>query len=109
MSSSNITFRHMNEYDLSAVLDIIEAHDDDDAQAAELSFTRFGVGGHYVMIKDDTLIGISGAREIDNSDQGFQLSWTYVDKAHCNKGYGRQLLNHVMVELATYNARKVFV
>ncbi|MFT4924275.1 MAG: ribosomal protein S18 acetylase RimI-like enzyme [Phenylobacterium sp.] len=104
-----ITFRHMEPDDLEQVLNIILAHDEDDAEEAEKNYQQNSVDGQYVMLLDEQIIGVSGARLLDDCDNSFSLSWTYVDKQHCRKGYGRQMLQHVLDELKTYNARKVFV
>lgn len=104
-----ITFRHMTPDDLEPVLSIITGHDEDDGEDAEKSYSDNGIDGQYVMLLNEQLIGVCGARLLNNCDQSFQLSWTYVDKAHCHQGYGRQLLQHVLDELNTYNARKVFI
>lgn len=104
-----ISFRQMVEDDLERVVEIIEQHDEDDAEEAEVDYTESGISGIFVALLDDQVIGVSGARLLDNCDRSFQLSWTYLDKQHCNQGYGRQLLLYVLDQLKEFNARKLFI
>jgi len=104
-----ITFREMTSDDVKSILEIIEEHDEDDAEEAERDYQDEGIDGQFVMLLNDEVIGISGARLLDNCDRSFQLSWTYVDPEQCGNGYGRQLIQHVIDQLKAFNARKVFI
>lgn len=104
-----ISIRQMQIDDIDPIVGIIECHDEDDGEEALRTYREDGVAGHYVALLDDQLIGVSGAIELADCDRSFQLSWTYMDKSFCNRGYGRQLVQHVLDELRRYNARKVFI
>jgi len=99
----------MQSEDIEIVLEIIEQHDEDDAEAAEADYKNDGIGGQFVILLDENIIGVSGARMLDDCDRSFQLSWTYLDKQHCNQGFGRQLVNHVLDQLREFKARKLFI
>ncbi len=109
MESIVITFRYMEMEDIEAVVDFINEHDEDDGEEAHRDYIENGVGGQYVMLLDDVVIGVTGAKELDDCIGSLKLSWTYVAKKYRNLGYGKQLLQHILSELKEYNARKVFV
>ena len=104
-----ISIRQMLDEDIDAVLEIIDGHDEDDAEEAERDYQEMGIAGQFVMLLADQIIGVSGARRIDATDNTFKLSWTYVDEDHCGQGFGRQLLQHLLDEIHKANGRKIFV
>ena len=99
----------MTEEDIDRVVEIIDQHDDEDADEAEADYHKEGIAGQFVTLLDGHIIGVSGARMLDDCDRSFQLSWTYLDKQHCNQGYGRQLLGYVLDQLREFKARKLFI
>jgi len=104
-----ITFRQMQEEDIEQIVEIIEQHDEDDAEAAGVDYKKEGIAGQFVILLNDDVVGVSGARMLDDCDRSFQLSWTYLDKQHCNQGYGRQLVTYVLNQLREFKARKLFI
>ena len=71
-------FREMNSVDVSAVLQIIRRHNEDDFEAASESYAR-SLNGQFVLTRDNSVIGATGARAIPGTDKSFWLSWTYLD------------------------------
>lgn len=108
MALDGTEIRPLTDDDMNKVLSFIDMHDDDDAEEAFKSFDSQGLGGHYVITLNGEPVGISGAREMDDCDRSFNLSWTYVHPEHCGKGYGRRLLDYVLHQLKQHNARKLF-
>ena len=109
MNSKSTSIRQMLDEDLDQVLKIIAAHDEDDAEEAQRDYQEGGISGQYIMLLDNQLIGVSGAKRVEACDNTFKLSWTYIDKEYCNRGYGRQLLQHLLDEIISCNGRKIFV
>ena len=63
------TLRPMNMSDLVKVIKIIEEHDEDDGEAALDDYSQKGVGGQYIMLLEGAIIGVTGAKEIENSEK----------------------------------------
>ena len=99
----------MRKEDLSAVLAIIDGHDDDDAEAAEHSYKQQGLDGQFVYRIEGRIVGVTGYRPIAGSDRSCWLSWTYLDKSLCGQGHGRRMMDALLPELQRLNVRKVFV
>lgn len=106
---TKLTFREMYMSDLHPVLDIIAQHDEDDGEAAELDFERDGLDGQFVLVRDETVLGVSGFREVDATDQTYYLSWTYLSRQERGRGIGRYMLEQCLEQLRNKDARKVFV
>lgn len=102
-------FRMMYMSDLNSVVKIISAHDDDDGEAAEADYQNEGVENQYVLIANDQLIGVTGYRPIEASEQSYWLSWTYLDKSFQGKGLGKLMLNNLFDVLTAKGCRKIFV
>ena len=109
MNNKLTTIRPMQDDDLESVLQIIEEHDEDDAQEAQRDYQESGISGQYVLVYDNNVIGVTGAKRVTACDNTFKLSWTYVQKQNCAKGYGRQLMQHLLQEIKDCNGRKIFV
>ena len=109
MTHSKIDIRPMQQDDLNKVLNIIEGHDEDDAQEAQRDYQEHGISGQYVAVLDDQVIGVTGAKREQACDNTFKLSWTYVDAAQCGRGHGRALLKHLLNEITDCGGRKIFV
>lgn len=95
--------------DLSKVLKIIYAHDEDDGEAAESDYQEDGFDNQFVLELDDNVIGVTGYREVPATDASVWLSWTYLDEAYRGKGLGKTMLNDLLEKLRSKNTRKVFV
>ncbi len=109
MNNELITIRPMVEDDLNTVLNIIESHDEDDAQEAQRDYQEDGINGQFILLYDQKVIGVTGAKRVPACDNTFKLSWTYVDKPQCGQGFGRRLLEHLLNEISKSNGRKIFV
>lgn len=101
--------RKMTEADIDAVVDIIDAHDDDDAEDARHDFETHGGSDQWVAEFDGRVVGTSGFRRVPETDGTAWISWTYVDAEKCGQGIGRTLFQHVLDEIAGAGGRKIFV
>ena len=70
---------------LKSVIEIIEEHDEDDAEDAKGDFERNGLENHWI-IPSLERCGISGYRQIPGS-YGSAYSWTYIVKANRNRSW----------------------
>ncbi|MFT6409156.1 MAG: ribosomal protein S18 acetylase RimI-like enzyme [Arenicella sp.] len=101
--------RAMYMSDTASVIEIISDHDEDDGDAAEAEFQDEGVEGQFVLVDNDTVLGITGYREVVNCDATFYLSWTYLDQQYRGRGLGKKMLGNVLDRLRDQDARKIFV
>lgn len=103
------TLRPMYMSDLVTVLKIIDAHDEDDATAAEDDYQSDGIENQFVLELGEKIIGVTGYRAIEASDNSYWLSWTYLSPDYQRQGLGRQLLQQLTDKLREKSARKLFV
>lgn len=101
--------RIMHMSDLSPVLNIINAHDEDDGESAETDYQNNGVEHQYVLTIGDNVIGVTGYRPIEATDETYWLSWTYLEKAYQGRGFGKLMLSQLFDLLSNKGARKIFV
>jgi GNAT superfamily N-acetyltransferase len=117
-----MTIREMTERDLEAVLDVIEAHDDDDAEAAEEYFEIFfdefyeedepEIGDrHFVSATDEgEILGVGGAMEDEEEgDRIWWLGWFYVAPKAQRQGVGQALLDRSLEWARDQKGRKIYV
>jgi len=95
--------------DLSKVLKIIRAHDEDDAEAAESDYQVEGFENQFVLEVDDKVIGVTGYREVAATDSTCWLSWTYLDESFRGQGLGKGMVKDLLDKLHSKNCRKLFV
>jgi len=103
------TLRPMYMSDLVVVTNIIDAHDDDDAQAAQSDYQSDGVENQFVLEQDEKVIGVTGYRSVDATDGTYWLSWTYLEPSQQGKGLGKAMLEQLTNKLRELKARKLFV
>ncbi len=102
--------RKMQAGDITRVIALIESHDEDDAEAAETSYSQTGgVDDQFVLEKDGEIIGVTGFMTPLGCDRIHWLSWTYVHSDHTSKGYGRKIINELIEHLKQQDGRKLFV
>ena len=65
------TLRPMYMSDLLTVIKIIDAHDEDDAQAAENDYQTDGVDNQFVFESDDKVIGVTGYRAVEATNNTY--------------------------------------
>lgn len=99
----------MHDGDIAAVVDIIDSHDEDDAEEAQASFERLGTDHFHVLTWDGEPVGVTGIRPINGADHSAWLSWTYVHDDHVGKGLGRYMLESLFAKLREHQARMLFV
>jgi ribosomal protein S18 acetylase RimI-like enzyme len=107
--NSSVTFRPANAEDLGKIVELVATHDEDDAEEVVGSLESCDYADHFVMLKDNTVIGISGFQQREDCDRTYFLSWTYIHEAQCGQGYGREMLQYVLDHLRQQDARKLFV
>lgn len=102
------TLRPMNMSDLVKVVNIIDAHDEDDGEAAEKDYLDNGVENQFVLEQSGKILGVTGYREVTGTDQTAWLTWTYLDEASQGKGFGKSMISDLLDKLRSLNARKIF-
>ena len=95
--------------DLRKVLQIIDDHDEDDAEAAKIEYEDEGFDHQFVLEIDEQVVGVTGFRTIEATDKSCWLSWTYLAKEYQGKGHGRTMLTLLLEKLSDINCRKIFV
>ena len=101
--------RQMKSEDLKPIIEIIEAHDDDDAIDAQDDFEKNGCNYQWVILENNKIIGTSGFRPILETDNSANISWTYIHKKYCRKGYGSKIFKFVLDQLINVKANKIFI
>lgn len=94
--------------DMMRVLDIIEQHDEDDAEEAYQSL-QDDHEGMFVLSKGGTIIGVTGAVADPHVEGVCWLSWTYVDEAHQGQGFGRMMFDQLRSMLEESGVRRLFI
>ena len=101
--------RPMTPKDVPVVLEIIRAHDEDDAEWAAQTYQNRGPHGHFVLTQEKRVAGVSGYALADGTQHSYWISWTYLDQASQGQGVGSALLENILQKLQEEGARKVFV
>lgn len=109
MFPKGCNFREMKQGDLSAVLEIIYDHDEDDGESAEESFGESGFADHYVAVWDGDVVGVTGFSAADGTDGAYWLSWTYVDEDYQGRKIGTAMVTQIIEILKKRMGRKLFV
>jgi ribosomal protein S18 acetylase RimI-like enzyme len=99
----------MTEADIDRVVDVIDSHDDDDAEDARHDFENNGIETQWVAEIKGAVAGICGYRQVPETFGTGWLSWTYVHKNHCGNGIGRQLFRYVIDHAIKAGAQKLFI
>ena len=102
--------REMQESDIDKVVAIIDSHDEDDAEEAEVGYRRMGgTYDNYVYEINGKAIGITGFSVPPGCEKTYWLSWTYIDADHTNQGHGRKMLTEIIGHIKNLGGRKLFV
>jgi ribosomal protein S18 acetylase RimI-like enzyme len=101
--------RLMEPEDIDAVIAIIEANDEDDAEEAAHSYQNLGLENQFVLTRSDHIVGVTGCRFVESAHQTCWLSWTYLDPAEKGQGLGQKMLQDMIERMRAGNVRKVFV
>ena len=94
--------------DMMQVLDIIEQHDEDDAEEAYQNFQE-SHEGMFVLSKGGKIIGVTGADADDHVDGICWLSWTYVHEDYQGQGFGRMMFDQLRGMLEDGGVRRLFI
>ncbi len=101
--------RPMEMEDLPAALDIIDAHDDDDAEEAEEALNERQCAGMLVVEENGQILGLTGAVPDEDVPDIRWLSWTYLREDARGKGVGFMLVNELLSQLDQEGVRKIFI
>lgn len=102
--------RKMKDDDIDAVVALIDAHDDDDAEEAERDYRDAeGFEDQFVLEQEGKIIGVTGFKTPPGCDNTHWLSWTYVDEDHTGQGLGRKILTELFEHLKELGGRKIFI
>ncbi|MCU7853746.1 MAG: GNAT family N-acetyltransferase [Candidatus Thiodiazotropha sp. (ex Monitilora ramsayi)] len=104
-----MNIRVMEERDLQRVVELIGETDDDDAEDAQNEFEFDGVEHHWVAELEGMVIGVSGYRQVPQTQGTGWVSWTYIDPVHQGKGHGRALFEFVIDQARKFGAEKLFI
>ena len=104
-----IDIRKMAIDDVDEVVDLIETHDDDDSEDAMHDFKDNGIQYQWVILNKNKIVGTSGFRPVPETENTAFITWTYVHKNFCKKGYGNKIFQFVLDELEKNNAKKIFI
>jgi len=108
MNETGLELRPMQPSDVPAVLNIIMEYDVDDATEARETYDA-GLEGQYCLCERQTIIGVAGAKPIENTDGSFGMSWTYIQRSDRRSGKLMQMLKWVTEIMVEDGGRKVFV
>ena len=100
--------RAMQLGDLAPVLKVINQHDEDDGESAEADYQAVGLEHQYVLEIDGQVQGVTGYREVAETERTAWLSWTYLSREHRGQGHGKKMLQQLLSGLKERGARKVF-
>lgn len=98
----------MRQSDVPSVLSIVQQYDDDDVDDAHATYQQ-GLVGQYCLCEHDRVVGVVGAKPIENTDRSYGLSWTYVDRSIRRGGQPAQMLQWILEIIREQNGRRVFV
>ena len=101
-------FREMTPADVPAALDIIRRFSEEDFQVARHGLNR-DVDNQFVLTVEGAVVGVTGVRHIEGTDNAYWLSWTYLREDQRGKGLGQMLMTGAFEMLARMDARKVFL
>lgn len=102
--------RAMHNDDIDSVVDIIDAHDDDDAADARKGYEASnGLQDQYVLEHEGRVLGVTGYATPPGCNQSHWLSWTYVHEDYVNQGHGRKMITELVEHLRASGGRKLFV
>ena len=102
------SFRKMKPRDIEPVLDIIEAHDEDDA--AEAAYALSGdLSGFFVADVDGAVAGCTGYSRIPEAPTSAWLSWTYVHESMRKRGVGSFMMEELRFALMKTKVERLFI
>ena len=107
-SNGTLELRPMTESDVPRVLSIITEYDEDDAYDAQETYEE-SVAHQFCLFDRGNLIGVVGAKPIENTLDAYGLSWTYLQRSERRSGKGSQMLTWIMEIIREQGGRKAFV
>jgi len=102
--------RPMCENDIDQVVEVIESHDEDDAEEAGRGYRLLdGVSNQYVLEHEGQLIGVTGYYTPPNCEGTYWLSWTYIQDDYTGNGHGRRMMTDLLQHVKELGGRKIFL
>jgi len=89
--------------DVPHALRIVNEYDEDDALEARDTYEE-SIEGQYCLCERGQVIGVVGAKPIEDTDGSMGLSWTYLQRAVRRSGKGSQMLQWIMVRQPDFYA-----
>ena len=96
----------MQSDDVHAALQIIEDHDEEEAEGAAQTFAQ-DLSGYFVAGSGDEMFGVTGATPIDGTAGSYVLGWTAIKEERPQEDY-RAMLNELVASLQEFGGRKIF-
>ena len=94
--------------DVPHALRIINEYDEDDALEARDTYEE-SIEGQYCLCERGQVIGVVGAKPIEDTDGSMGLSWTYLQRADRRSGKGSQMLQWIIEIMRDMGGRKALV
>jgi GNAT superfamily N-acetyltransferase len=107
-TNGTLELRPMTVKDIPIAISIIREFDEDDAAEAQESYGN-GIEDQFCLCERSSVIGVVGAKPIENTDGSFGLSWTYLHPSHRRSGKGDQMLKWMIEIMRERDGRKAFV
>jgi N-acetylglutamate synthase-like GNAT family acetyltransferase len=107
-NQNGLELRPMTLSDIPRALDIINDYDEDDALEARETYEN-SVEHQFCLCERGQVIGVVGAKPIENTIGSFGLSWTYLQRADRRSGKGSQMLDWILDVMRGQSGRKAFV
>ncbi|XZE54938.1 GNAT family N-acetyltransferase [Planctomycetaceae bacterium SH139] len=105
---ADFVFRPLRPSEVGDALEIILEHDEDDHEEAAKTYAA-GLEGQFGLLRQDRLIGVTGAKPIPGTDRSYGVSWTYLARSMMGHGHGRFMLESLLEFLEQQDARMVYV
>ncbi len=109
MPKIDCSLRPITPDDVDDALEIIKDFDEDDYECAVETFNNPGTSELFVLVAGAEIIGVTGFKLAEGTDQTFWLEWTYLAEEYRGQGLGYQMLTELFEVLVQRDCRKLFV
>lgn len=104
--SAGPLLRPITQADVREAISIIEDLDEDDAESAAAMYAE-DLLGHFVLVADNRLIGVTGAVPIEETEAAYILGPTHILR-HETAGSLSMLIQELIQRLSESGGRKIF-
>ena len=109
MLPDNMELRPLTEANVSAALEIIRRHDEEDFELARAAYQEGSLKGQYVLTENGKVKGVTGFEYIDGTDNSYWLTRSYLDAQLRSEGFEAPMILELLNILNESGARKIFV